>query len=163
MGFWNNDHELSKDFNRIWEQYVPMSGATDYIETELLRAANRLIYDWYNNGWGVNNKTAELEFLQNHGLFEEIFPEDLASMNGDKFEGYMDDELASIVEVIIEAEEADSLTPLDGDPLDSLGMHQSDWDALTGDDDEYDEYEDDYEDDFDLSDDLYEDENDYDE
>jgi len=158
MGFWNNDHELSAEFSRIWEQYIPMKGATEYTETELLRAANRIIYDWYNNGWGVNNKTAELEFLQEHGLFERISPDDMASMNGDAFEEYMDTELASIVEVILEAEEADSLTPLDGDPLEELGLSSAEWDSITR---GYEEEEDD-EDYFDMDQDLYEDDEDYD-
>lgn len=151
MGFWNNDHPLSKELSRLWDQYMPVKGPTEYIETELLRAANRLIYDWYNNGWGVNNKTAELEFLQNHGLFENITVDDLANQNGDTFEEYMDDELASIIEVVIDAEESNSLTPLEGDPLIELGMDQRDWDRLAYEEEEEDEYEDE----FDLSGDLY--------
>ena len=145
MGFWNQDHPLSKEFSRLWDEYVPMSGATDYVETELLRAANRIIYDWYNNGWGVNNKTAELEFLQSHELFSNVSVEDLAYQNGDKHEAYMDDELATIIALVIDAEESNSLTPLDGDPLSEMGMDQRDWDYLSGDEDE-DEEDDWYED-----------------
>lgn len=143
MGFWNNDHPLSKEMSRIWDQYVPMSGPTEYVETELLRAANRIMYDWYNNGWGVNNKTAELEFLQSHNLFEKITPEDLAYQNGDKFEEYMDDELAAIIELIVDAEESDSLTPLEGDPLTELGIDHREWDRLSAKEDDEDAWYDD--------------------
>lgn len=140
MGFWNQDHPLSKDLSRLWDQYVPAAGATAYVETELLRAANRLIYDWYNNGW-MNNKTAELEFLQSHELFSAITIEDLTGGRGDQHEEYMDSELATIIELVLEAEGLGNLTALDGDPLNELGMDTREWDQLSYEDDD-DEYED---------------------
>jgi hypothetical protein len=140
MGFWNQDHQLSKELDRLWDKYVPASGATEYVETELLRAANRIIYDWYNNGW-MNNKTGELEFLQDHDLFTEISNEDLAAENGDTFEEYMDNELAAIIELVLEAEKSDTFSPLEGDPLSKLGLSSREWDDFKYDAEDEDEYD----------------------
>ncbi len=78
MPFYDGTHEKSKDLERLLKQYMPSVGPTDYEETELLRAANRLMYDWYNNGWNGNNKTGELAFLHEYGCFTRISFEDLA-------------------------------------------------------------------------------------
>jgi hypothetical protein len=45
---------------------VPVSGAAPTVEGELLRAASRLYYDWYNNGFG-NNTSGAANFIKNYG------------------------------------------------------------------------------------------------
>jgi len=134
--FWDRTHPLSEESTRIFNQYVPPSGATKYVETELYRAATRLMYDWYNNGWEMNNKTPELEFLQSKDYFERVSVEDLALGDGLRHEEYMDEELSEIIQLVLFHEKENSLTPLKSDPLSELGLSMQEWYALTEDEDE---------------------------
>jgi len=64
--FWKGDHpnnHLVKEF----EPLMPPSGAADTLEGELYRAAIRLVYDCYNNGF-CNDNSGALEFLVEHDL-----------------------------------------------------------------------------------------------
>jgi hypothetical protein len=61
--YWGN---VPPEFNRLWGDLVPDSGAASTLEGELLRAANRLYYDYFNNGFGNNTSGAE-NFLRNFG------------------------------------------------------------------------------------------------
>jgi hypothetical protein len=61
--YWNNTPQTFKD---LWAQLVPGSGSAETLEGEMLRAANRLYYDYYNNGFGNNTSGAE-NFLRNFG------------------------------------------------------------------------------------------------
>jgi hypothetical protein len=62
--FWNNDHPLAADNTRLYEQLVPQSGSCATVQGELLRAASKIAYDWYNNGWGCNNWSGAVVFLR---------------------------------------------------------------------------------------------------
>lgn len=66
--FWDNTHPLSKDNERLYEELVPGSGNCDTLQGELLRAASKIGYDWYNNGWGCNNWSGAVVFLQDHAM-----------------------------------------------------------------------------------------------
>lgn len=61
--YWNNTPE---EFNQLYKKLIPDSGACETLEGELLRSANRLYYDYYNNGFGNNVSGAE-NFLRNFG------------------------------------------------------------------------------------------------
>jgi hypothetical protein len=54
------------EYQQLWNQLVPASGAAPTVEGELLRAASRLYYDWYNNGFG-NNTSGAANFIKNYG------------------------------------------------------------------------------------------------
>ena len=62
MKFWNNEHPLNADYDRLSELLVPISGKSDYLVGECLRAASRIYYDHYNNG-SCNNVTGAWNFL----------------------------------------------------------------------------------------------------
>lgn len=63
--FWNHTHELSEKQSQLWDQYVPDSGNTEFVETEALRAISRLYYDFYNNGW-CNEMQPAIDFLRGY-------------------------------------------------------------------------------------------------
>lgn len=57
---WGTD---DPDFDRYFSELVPRSGPSKFVEGECLRSANRLCYDYYNNGFG-NNVSGALNYLQ---------------------------------------------------------------------------------------------------
>lgn len=64
--FWDGDHpnnHLAKEFQSL----MPPTGAADTLEGEMYRAASRLVYDFYNNGF-CNNNSGALEFLSEFNL-----------------------------------------------------------------------------------------------
>lgn len=62
MKFWNNEHPLTEECDRLFELLVPDAGKSDYLVGECLRAASRIYYDHYNNG-SCNNVTGAWNFL----------------------------------------------------------------------------------------------------
>lgn len=42
----------NKDFDKLWEKYVPTQGEAKTMFGEAIRAVGRLEYDYYNNGFG---------------------------------------------------------------------------------------------------------------
>ena len=66
MNFWNEDHPLSADNTRLFGELVPSSGSCPTVQGECLRAASKIGYDWYNNGWGCNNWSGAVVFLRRH-------------------------------------------------------------------------------------------------
>jgi len=127
--FWNNNHELSAENDRLWGKYVPSMGESKFLETELFRALSRLAYDWYNNGWGCNNKTPELFFLHEYEYCLAIEDFHLIDQSGAKFEAYMDNELVKIIKRIQKAEE-DNTFYTGFKSMDSFGISGNAWDTL---------------------------------
>jgi len=66
MNFWDEAHPLSAEYQRLNEQLVPPMGECDTLQGELLRAASKIGYDWYNNGWGCNNWSGAVVFLKQY-------------------------------------------------------------------------------------------------
>lgn len=64
--FWNETHPLSAACTALTEELVPSEGNCATIEGEILRAANRITYDWYNNGFGCNNWSGAIYFLEEY-------------------------------------------------------------------------------------------------
>jgi hypothetical protein len=62
--FWDHTHPLSEAYDRLNKELIPASGNCDSLQGELLRAASHIGYDWYNNGWGCNNWSGAVIFLQ---------------------------------------------------------------------------------------------------
>ena len=68
----------NKAFDNLWEQLVPASGSCDTLAGEVIRAAGRLRYDFYNNGMG-NNTSGAIHFLDHCGIlhdedFQTVYP-----------------------------------------------------------------------------------------
>ncbi|MFZ3482073.1 hypothetical protein [Sphingomonas sp. 3-13AW] len=50
--FAGNNHPLSDLVTEMEKRFIPPEGPTAYIEAELLRACNRISWDYFNNGFG---------------------------------------------------------------------------------------------------------------
>ena len=75
MSNWGNlPAKENEEFENWYDKYVPSCGKCDTLAGEIIRAINRLVYRWYNDGdtvdrYGGNvynhNKACDT-FLQNH-------------------------------------------------------------------------------------------------
>ena len=75
--YWNHSGKFQKEFDEIIK-LMPSNGNSDVLAGELIRSANRLAYDFYNNGMG-NNTSGAVNFLKRHSaisdeLYETIHP-----------------------------------------------------------------------------------------
>lgn len=66
MNFWDQNHPLAADNTRLYDELVPSSGNCPTLQGEMMRAAGKIGYDWYNNGWGCNNWSGAVVFLVKH-------------------------------------------------------------------------------------------------
>lgn len=48
--YWSGKGQLQKEYEALYDQLVPASGAADTIEGEVLRAASKIVYRHYNDG-----------------------------------------------------------------------------------------------------------------
>jgi hypothetical protein len=63
--FWNNDHPLTPMAEELAKRFIPSMGKTKFVESELLRAAMRIHYDHYNNGFG-NNMSQAVTYIERY-------------------------------------------------------------------------------------------------
>ena len=81
---------MSATFERIFEELVPREGKSDTVAGEMVRAAGRLRYDFYNNGMG-NNTSGALKFLREKSAIDkELFEYVLPYTTGRLYEGNYD-------------------------------------------------------------------------
>ncbi len=139
---WIKNEKLN---NKLFKKYIPSNGKSKYVETELLRASNKVIYDHYNNGWGGNNISAALDFLHRNGFFKKITYNNIATESGgDSFENYMEKENDKIINLIIQKEKTKSFTKIDYDYYASnrgFGLTEKEWYKMTGYEEEEEEEE----------------------
>jgi hypothetical protein len=64
--FWDRTHPLSEAYETFTNALVPAMGSCSSLQGELLRAASRIGYDWYNNGWGCNNWSGAVNMIGKH-------------------------------------------------------------------------------------------------
>lgn len=62
--FWDKSHPLSEHYQKLVSDLLPDYGYAETLQGELIRAVSRIGYDWYNNGWGCNNWSGAVIFLQ---------------------------------------------------------------------------------------------------
>lgn len=67
--FWNRKHPLYESYLKF-ESLMPVEGNCQTIEGEVLRAATRIYWDYYNNGFG-NNWSGALNFLKEYKMVTE--------------------------------------------------------------------------------------------
>lgn len=68
--YWNGNGKFQTQYNECLDKFVPVSGNCDTLAGELVRAASRLGYDFYNNGMG-NNTSGALNFLQQNSAIDD--------------------------------------------------------------------------------------------
>ena len=84
---------MSATFERIFEELVPREGKSDTVAGEMVRAAGRLRYDFYNNGMG-NNTSGALKFLREKSAIDkELFEYVLPYTTGRLYQGNYDGDL----------------------------------------------------------------------
>jgi hypothetical protein len=66
--YWSGKGRYQAEFDEIIK-LMPGMGNSDVLAGELIRAANRLAYDFYNNGMG-NNTSGAINFLAHHGAVD---------------------------------------------------------------------------------------------
>lgn len=87
---------MSATFERIWEELVPREGNAATVAGEMVRAAGRLRYDFYNNGMG-NNTSGALKFLREKGAIDrELFEYVLPYTTGRVYQGKYENDLFHI-------------------------------------------------------------------
>lgn len=50
--YWNNNGAYQQEMDRLYDKFVPVSGRSENLTGEVIRAANRLYYEFCNNGNG---------------------------------------------------------------------------------------------------------------
>jgi RecJ-like exonuclease len=50
--YWNNTGAYQTEYHELYDKHVPVSGACETLNGELIRAMSRLFYEYYNNGNG---------------------------------------------------------------------------------------------------------------
>ena len=61
------DPKITFDLNNLFESLVPASGPAKTLAGEVVRAAAKLRYDFYNNGMG-NNTSGAINFLRDNSV-----------------------------------------------------------------------------------------------
>jgi len=109
--YWNETGKNQKDFDRLLEA-VPAMGKCDTVAGEMIRAANKLGYDYWNNGMG-NNTSGAVNYLDHIGVFDmdrtNLFGKIYEYTRGkcpprfyeDEFAGYINDMIDMTVEYIL--------------------------------------------------------------
>ena len=152
--------DLKSRNEALWDKLVPSSGPSKSVEGEMLRAMNRLVYRWYNDGdkfyqgYGTETAGPAHSFLVNSSQINREEQRKLESLfdavvgkYGDEVYEKMLDEVAELVLSYVEG--------IPEDQYEELGREMFDFDSEyedeEEDDDDYDYYgEDEYEDDEDY-------------
>lgn len=67
--YWHDSGKYQEKFSVLFNRHVPPSGKSNTVAGELVRAANKLTYDFYNNGMG-NNTSGAINFLHRHSAID---------------------------------------------------------------------------------------------
>lgn len=65
MKYWNQKGQYQNEYEKLWESLVPISGHSDTLGGEVLRAATRIYHDGFNNGF-CNNTTGAWNYLMEY-------------------------------------------------------------------------------------------------
>jgi hypothetical protein len=63
--YWNNQGQYQGEFDQLTNTLMPAMGAAETVAGELVRAANRIYYDAFNNGF-CNNTSGALKYLERY-------------------------------------------------------------------------------------------------
>ena len=67
--YWDRNGKYQAEYEQMVDDLMPISGAAETLAGELIRAATRLAYDFYNNGM-CNNTTGAVNFLREKGAID---------------------------------------------------------------------------------------------
>lgn len=63
--YWNSIGRYQEDFDRMTDEMMPVSGPCETLGGELVRSANRLYYDAFNNGF-CNNTSGAINYIKQY-------------------------------------------------------------------------------------------------
>lgn len=67
-GYWEGEGAYNEEYTKLYDELVPASGCSKTLFGELIRAASRLGYDYYNNG---NCNAADITYIEEEGYEDE--------------------------------------------------------------------------------------------
>lgn len=73
--FWSGNHPLTAIANNKFGELVKSFGQSDSVQGELLRASTKISYDWFNNGWGCNNWSGAVVYIQQYFSTLPVLPD----------------------------------------------------------------------------------------
>ena len=79
--YWDRNGKYQAEYEQMVDDLMPISGAAETLAGELIRAATRLAYDFYNNGM-CNNTTGAINFLRDKGAVDAATHEAIYSFAG---------------------------------------------------------------------------------
>lgn len=74
--FWEDTHELTELYRKYDNELVPRYGVCKTHAGECLRAATKICYDFYNNGFG-NNWSGPFNYLMDYGQVDLSMPQQI--------------------------------------------------------------------------------------
>ena len=144
---------LEKRNQKLFDKLVPGSGASETVEGELMRAINRLVYRWYNDGdkfwqgYGAETAGPAHSFLVNSNQIEFPLQSTLTSTfskavgaSDEAYERLIKFALEKVIDHV-EATPEDDYIPLDREMFDFESEYEDEEEDY---DDYYDEEDDDY-------------------
>lgn len=102
--YWDNDGPLEKEAAELGSEVGP-SGPADTYRGEIFRAAQKIYYDYYNNGFG-NDWRAPAMFLMNHvditpGVEDMFIQCAHYNMHNDRYKKDIEDMLTQVIQQAI--------------------------------------------------------------
>lgn len=67
--YWNQKGKYQEQYDQWANELMPMSGTCETVAGEMIRAASKLGYDFYNNGMG-NDTTGALNYLRDNKVID---------------------------------------------------------------------------------------------
>ena len=75
--YWCGKGKYQKEYNQIWEKYVPDSGTSENVYAEQMRVFSRIYYGLFNNGdFSIDNGNYHLDFPKLN-KFDQDLPEEI--------------------------------------------------------------------------------------
>lgn len=145
--YWNSNGKHQLEYQELYSTLVPAEGNAGTVEGEMIRAATRLYYDYYNNGM-LNNTSGACQFLMecNTNQFLNIGDELLEVYQESNTGCYTDVSLSTQLETILDTV-VEYIVSLNGEytesDVDMFNFQDPDYDDYNdydGDEDDEDEY-----------------------
>jgi hypothetical protein len=90
--YWNETGAYQTEYDRLYKELVPNSGKSETLQGELIRAASRLNYEFYNNGNCNARDEDRSNPYQNYGYDsdDEYYEEEYPFIVSDFYQNFID-------------------------------------------------------------------------
>jgi len=151
--YWNNNGKYEAESTAL-QELVPGMGAADTHKGEVMRAASKIYYDYFNNGWGNYWMNPAAFLITNIDLPENVRNALFEGANGNMHQGAYSDEMEEMINCVVEQLRDTEDRPNEVD----MWEFEGDWELMRKFAEEYQE-----EDDWDDEEDYWSTEGDYEE